>query len=127
MNGQVDFLAFNILLNIPLRDDPGQHLQEEDLQLIIQLAGIMDVHIDDVLDELLQRYDGEFGTINLLRYFIDLVQLLAYLDELLLHEMLESLTQIQRVYEPTMLLIQHLIDILLHLLQLLLLLQEHLL
>ena len=126
MNGQVDFLAFNILLNIPLRDDPGQHLQEEDLQFIIQLAGVI-VHIDDVLDELLQRYDGEFGTINLLRYFIDLVQLLAYLDELLLHEMLESLTQIQRVYEPTMLLIQHLIDILLHLLQLLLLLQEHLL
>lgn len=122
----IDGVVRILILNILLRDDPSQHLQEEDLQLIIQLAGIMDVHVDDVLDELLQRNDREVRTVDLLRYIIDLVQLLAHLDELLLHETLEPRTQIQRVDQPTMLLIQHLIDILLHLL-LLLLLQEHLL
>ena len=84
---------------------------------------VVDVHVDDVLNELLQRDYGEGRLIYLHAHFVDLIEFLAYLDELLLHEPLEPATQVLGVDQPAVLLIENFVNILL----VNLLLEKHLL
>ena len=97
-------------------DDSGEDFQEEDAEVVFHLMWVVDVELDDVLDELLQCDHGEVGPVDPFALLVDVVELLADLDELLLVELVELGAEAERVHELAVLLIEHLVDVLLALL-----------
>jgi hypothetical protein len=83
----IDRLALRRVL-VTLTDHAHQHVQKEDLQLIVQALRIVDVHLDDVLDEVAESDDTRrpvYAHTNC----VERVQTIAQAVKLLILESLE--------------------------------------